>query len=75
MLPSPTRMFLNKGVGVHRHALTAFEFALRDAVIAPSRTQSLRPTPSCRPGAACRKMHIPYQRMQSIDKAYWLSAV
>jgi hypothetical protein len=35
MLPSPTRMFLNKGVGVHRHALTAFEFALR-------------PTPSCR---------------------------
>jgi len=48
MLPSPTRMFLNKGVGVHRHALTAFEFALRDAVIAPSRTQSLRPTPSCR---------------------------
>jgi arginine decarboxylase len=26
-------MFLTKGVGVHRHALTAFEFALRDADI------------------------------------------
>jgi arginine decarboxylase len=26
-------MFLTKGIGVHRHALTAFEFALRDADI------------------------------------------
>ena len=26
-------MFLTKGVGVHRHALTAFELALRDADI------------------------------------------
>ena len=33
MFPSPTRMFLTKGVGVHRHALNAFEFALRDADI------------------------------------------
>ena len=33
MFPSPTRMFLTRGVGVHRHALTAFEFALRDADI------------------------------------------
>ncbi len=33
MFPSPTRLFLTKGVGVHRHALTAFEFALRDADI------------------------------------------
>jgi arginine decarboxylase len=33
MFPTPTRMFLTKGVGVHRHALTAFEFALRDADI------------------------------------------
>ena len=33
MFPSPTRMFLTKGVGSHRHALTAFEFALRDADI------------------------------------------
>lgn len=33
MFPSPTRMFLTKGVGTHRHALTAFEFALRDADI------------------------------------------
>ena len=33
MFPSPTRMFLTKGVGVHRHALAAFEFALRDADI------------------------------------------
>jgi hypothetical protein len=80
MLPSPTRMFLNKGVGVHRHALTAFEFALRDAVIAHREHRvCVRPQAAAwrarRPGAACRKMHIPYQRMQSIDKAYWLSAV
>ena len=33
MFPSPTRMFLTKGIGVHRNALTAFEFALRDADI------------------------------------------
>ena len=33
MFPTPTRMFLTKGVGVRRHALTAFEFALRDADI------------------------------------------
>ena len=33
MFPSPTRMFLTKGVGIHRHALTAFEYALRDADI------------------------------------------
>jgi arginine decarboxylase len=33
MFPTPTRVFLTKGVGVHRHALTAFEFALRDADI------------------------------------------
>ncbi|HEX3990692.1 MAG TPA: pyruvoyl-dependent arginine decarboxylase [Acetobacteraceae bacterium] len=33
MFPTRTRMFLTKGVGVHRHALTAFEFALRDADI------------------------------------------
>ena len=33
MFPTPSRMFLTKGVGVHRHALTAFEFALRDAHI------------------------------------------
>jgi arginine decarboxylase len=33
MFPSPKRMFLTKGVGVHRYALTAFEFALRDADI------------------------------------------
>jgi arginine decarboxylase len=33
MFPSPTRMFLTKGVGVHCHALTAFELAPRDADI------------------------------------------
>jgi arginine decarboxylase len=33
MFPSPTRIFLTKGVGVHRYALTAFDFALRDADI------------------------------------------
>lgn len=31
MFPIPTKMFLTRGVGVHRHRLTAFEFALRDA--------------------------------------------
>jgi arginine decarboxylase len=29
----PTSVFLTSGVGVHRHRLTAFEFALRDADI------------------------------------------
>jgi arginine decarboxylase len=33
MFPSPTRVFLTKGIGVHRHALAAFEYALRDADI------------------------------------------
>ena len=29
----PTSAFLTRGIGVHRHRLTAFEFALRDADI------------------------------------------
>lgn len=33
MFPIPTRIFLTRGVGTHRHQLTAFEFALRDADI------------------------------------------
>jgi arginine decarboxylase len=33
MFPIPTSIFLTSGVGVHRHRLTAFEFALRDADI------------------------------------------
>jgi arginine decarboxylase len=33
MFPTPKRVFLTKGTGVHRHALAAFEFALRDADI------------------------------------------
>jgi pyruvoyl-dependent arginine decarboxylase len=33
MFPLPTSMFLTKGIGVHRHQLTAFELALRDADI------------------------------------------
>jgi arginine decarboxylase len=33
VFPTPKRVFLTKGVGVHRHALTAFEFALREADI------------------------------------------
>ena len=33
MFPTPVRVFLAKGIGVHRHALTAFELALRDADI------------------------------------------
>jgi arginine decarboxylase len=33
MKPIPTSVFLSSGVGVHRHRLTAFEFALRDADI------------------------------------------
>ena len=33
MFPMPTSVFLTRGVGVHRHLLTAFEFALRDADI------------------------------------------
>ncbi|AUB85286.1 pyruvoyl-dependent arginine decarboxylase [Candidatus Thiodictyon syntrophicum] len=33
MFPTPARVFLTRGIGVHRHALTAFELALRDADI------------------------------------------
>jgi hypothetical protein len=33
MFPTPKRVFLTRGIGVHRYALTAFEFALRDADI------------------------------------------
>lgn len=33
MFPVPQCVFLTRGVGVHRHQLTAFEFALRDADI------------------------------------------
>jgi arginine decarboxylase len=33
MFPLPTRVFLTKGIGVHRHRLTSFELALRDADI------------------------------------------
>jgi arginine decarboxylase len=33
MFPIPTSVFLTRGVGVNRHRLTAFEFALRDADI------------------------------------------
>jgi arginine decarboxylase len=33
MFPIPTKVFLTRGVGVHREKLTAFEFALRDADI------------------------------------------
>jgi arginine decarboxylase len=33
MFPLPSQVFLTRGVGVHRHRLTAFEFALRDADI------------------------------------------
>jgi arginine decarboxylase len=33
VFPIPTSIFLTHGVGVHRHRLTAFEFALRDADI------------------------------------------
>src|ERR1700722_8424864 len=33
MFPFPKCVFLTHGVGVHRHALTAFEYALRDADI------------------------------------------
>ncbi len=31
----PSKIFFTKGVGVHRHYLTSFEIALRDAGIAP----------------------------------------
>jgi arginine decarboxylase len=33
MFPLPNKVFLTSGVGVHRHRLTAFEFALREADI------------------------------------------
>src|SRR5262245_65841337 len=33
MFPIPKRVFLTRGVGVHRQQLAAFEYALRDADI------------------------------------------
>jgi arginine decarboxylase len=33
MFPLPTSVFLTKGIGIHRHQLTSFEFALRNADI------------------------------------------
>ena len=33
MFPLPTSVFLTKGIGTHRHRLTSFELALRDADI------------------------------------------
>jgi arginine decarboxylase len=33
VFPIPTSMFLTRGMGIHRHRLTAFEFALREADI------------------------------------------
>src|SRR5262245_56229404 len=33
MFPIPKRVFLTQGVGTHRHQLSAFEYALRDADI------------------------------------------
>ena len=33
MFPIPKRVFLTRGVGTHRHQLSAFEYALRDADI------------------------------------------
>jgi arginine decarboxylase len=33
MFPLPRRIFLTRGVGIHRHQLSAFEYALRDADI------------------------------------------
>src|SRR3974390_1682569 len=33
MFPVPNSIFLTKGIGVHRHQLTSFELALRDADI------------------------------------------
>jgi arginine decarboxylase len=33
VFPTPTRVFLTNGIGIHRHTLTAFELALRDADI------------------------------------------
>src|SRR6202047_1830314 len=33
MFPIPKSVFLTRGIGVHRHLLSAFEYALRDADI------------------------------------------
>ena len=33
MFPIPASMFLTSGIGVHRHRLTSFEYALRAADI------------------------------------------
>lgn len=50
MFPIPTSVFLTRGIGRHRHALTAFEYALREADIEQQNlvtVSSILP-PSCR---------------------------
>src|SRR4051794_11773508 len=68
MFPMPTSVFLTRGVGVHRHLLTAFEFALRDADIEQQTlvpVSSLLPrgcerTPGGAGGARWRPGEIPF---------------
>lgn len=50
LIPTPTKMFLTKGVGKHRQKLSSFELALRDAGIEKSnlvRVSSIFP-PGCK---------------------------
>jgi len=50
MFPLPTSVFLTKGIGVHRHRLTSFELALRDADIEQQNLASISSIlpPGCR---------------------------
>jgi arginine decarboxylase len=49
MFPLPKSVFLTRGIGIHRHLLTAFEYALRDADIEQQNivTVSLILPPGC----------------------------
>ncbi len=50
MFPLPTSVFLTRGIGIHRHRLTAFELALRDADIEQQNLVSISSIlpPGCR---------------------------
>jgi hypothetical protein len=73
MFPSPTRMFLTKGVGVHRHALTAFEFALRDG-FESCRSASYAEIADTTRGSRLNTIRPLRARYSSSGSGYWAGA-
>jgi arginine decarboxylase len=60
MFPLPKRVFLTRGVGVHRQQLAAFEYALRDADIEQQNLVTVSST--CRRNASSFRANSASQR-------------